>query len=68
VGCDCDRLMLMYVWFTVTIIGGKRVKGQKGEPGARNNDGIKSDTTTLKSKVEVDATMTTINRILKARG
>ena len=53
--------MLLSIWFTVTIIGGKRVKGQKGEPGARNNDGIKSDTTTtLKSKVEVDATMTTI--------
>jgi len=57
----CGRLMLLSIWFTVTIIGGKRVKGQKGEPGARNNDGIKSDTTTtLKSKVEVDATMTTI--------
>jgi len=51
--------MLLSIWFTVTIIGGRRVKGQKGEPGARNNDGIKSDTT-MKSKVEVDATMTTI--------
>jgi hypothetical protein len=38
-------------------------KGQKGEPGARNNDGIKSDCSTTKYKVEVDATMTTINRL-----
>jgi len=41
------------------------VKGQKGEPGARNNDGIKY---TLKSKVEVDATMTTINRLSRTKG
>jgi hypothetical protein len=45
-----------------------RVKGQKGEPGARNNDGIKSDCSTTKYKVEVDATMTTINRLPKPKG
>jgi hypothetical protein len=45
-----------------------RARRGKGESGARNNDGIKSDCSTTKYKVEVDATMTTINRPLKPKG
>jgi hypothetical protein len=49
-------------------VKGVRDRRGKGESGARNNDGIKSDCSTTKYKVEVDATMTTINRPLKPKG